>query len=143
MKATRKHILIVEDDSGIRFVLEKFLRHFFDVTSSSNGKEALFLMKKKIPDLVITDLDMPIINGVQFLRNKRSSLYLKDVPIIIISGLNKYYSQQMCKGHEILFYFEKPFNPANLALKMCDYFNISTKDNKKIKTLMQINNIKI
>ena len=139
MKTTTKNILIIEDDYGNRFVLEKFLGHFFDVSSSDNGKEALTIIKNKIPDLIITDLDMPVINGVQFLKNLRSSLLLREVPIIVVSGHDNTEMKRICDEYKVVSYFVKPFNPVDLVLKIYDHFNISVQSNKLLERLQQTN----
>ena len=133
-----KQILIIEDDSGLRFVLERFLSQFFKVTSKSDGKQALTWMVDNRPDLVITDLDMPVLNGLQVLRNIRSSLRYKDLKIIVISGYDDDEFKKTCQSYDILDYYVKPFNPVELVLKIYDQFNISYMGNKKIEKLMQM-----
>lgn len=132
-----KNILIIEDDEGNRFVLEKFVGQFFNVTAKSDGKNGLAWMVENIPDLVITDLDLPDINGIQFIKNIKSSLILKDMKIIVVSGHNDPDLQSLCAQLGIVKYFVKPFNPAKLVLTLYDVFNLEKNGNKKIMKLIE------
>jgi len=66
----KRKILIVDDDDQIRNLLMALLRNpDFEVDTASNGEEALKLIENKYYDLVITDYDMPKMNGEEFLKN--------------------------------------------------------------------------
>ena len=133
-----KKILIIDDDSGIRYVLERFLGHFFDVTAKPDGEKALTWMLRNKPDLIITDLDMPNVNGIQFIRNIKTSLLLKDLKVIVISGHDNPGLKSLCKDLGIIEYYVKPFNPAVLVLDIYDVFHLEKHGNKNIERLIKI-----
>jgi CheY-like chemotaxis protein len=58
------------------------------VLTAANGQEGLSLMEAELPDLVILDIAMPVMNGYQFLENMRGDRRMKDIPVIAISGLD-------------------------------------------------------
>lgn len=80
-----KHVLIVDDDDVIReYVQELLLFSNYKVTQAENGKEGFKQVQKNMPDLVITDIVMPEMEGISFIRKLRS--YNKDMPIVAMTG---------------------------------------------------------
>ena len=80
---TRKRILVVDDEQEITLVLRSGLtKHGFDVRVAGEGQAALELFQAWTPDLVISDLSMPNMNGLKLCRRLRE---ISDVPIIILS----------------------------------------------------------
>lgn len=86
---TKKTILIVEDDIDISSALQELLEeNNYNVLSSANGAEALDMLKSILlnPSLILLDLMMPIMNGLQFRENQLSDPMLKNIPVIIMSA---------------------------------------------------------
>ena len=82
---SNKHILIVDDDEMMRaFIRELLLIHDFKITEAANGKLGLKEFKENTPDLVITDIIMPEMEGISFIRELRS--HNKEIPIIAMTG---------------------------------------------------------
>lgn len=80
-----KHILVVDDDDMMRsFVKELLILHDFNVMEAANGKAGLKLFRENTPDLVITDIIMPEMEGITFIRELRS--HNKEIPIIAMTG---------------------------------------------------------
>lgn len=81
-----RKILVVEDDEHVRDVTRRILKmKGYDVTTASNGALALQELDKDIFDIIVTDLMMPVIDGVELirvLRNERKS----NIPIIVMTG---------------------------------------------------------
>lgn len=134
-----KQILIIEDDQGVRYMEEKFLGRFFHVVSKPNGREALKWMETNEPDIVITDLDMPEINGIQILKNIRSSLLRKGIHTIVVTGYDDDEFRNICLKYGISAYFVKPFDPMDLANKVCDIINLSSERKQKIRKSLALN----
>lgn len=84
----KRKILIVEDESiFLELLAEKFINQDFEVYKALNGKEALDIAKKELPDVIITDLTMPVMNGIEFIKELRSrDKWGKDVFVIILSN---------------------------------------------------------
>jgi CheY-like chemotaxis protein len=85
-----KTILLVEDD---KFLVDMYSRKFTDsgyaVVTASNGKEALALIKAKKPDLVLMDVVMPELDGLETLKIIKSDATLKDLPVIMLTNLGQ------------------------------------------------------
>ena len=80
-----KHILVVDDDDMMRsFIRELLLIHEFKITEASNGKLGLKEFREHTPDLVITDIIMPEMEGISFIRELRN--HNKEIPIIAMTG---------------------------------------------------------
>jgi len=78
-------ILIIDDNEGVRDVLQQMLEQSgYEVEQASNGYEGVRLFKEKVPDLVITDIIMPGMDGVETIMELR--LQAPDVKVIAISG---------------------------------------------------------
>lgn len=82
----RRKILVVEDDEHVRDVTRRILRmKGYDVTTASNGALALQEIDKNVYDLIVTDLMMPVLDGVELirvLRDERKS----HIPIVVMTG---------------------------------------------------------
>lgn len=83
-------ILIVDDsDTQLKFLKEELTKNGFDVEIASNGSEAYKKIYSFIPDLIIADIVMPVIDGYQFCRMVKNVEETKKIPIILLSVLDK------------------------------------------------------
>lgn len=81
------HILIVEDDHDIRVAVRQSLEMAnYIVHSAPNGRDALKLIRKQRPDLIILDMVMPLMDGEEFLRTKDNDETIRDIPVMLISA---------------------------------------------------------
>jgi CheY-like chemotaxis protein len=81
-------LLIVDDDDGARTALGDILDfEGYQVASCANGKEALeYLHNQPLPALIILDLQMPVMNGWQFCRERSKDASLAAVPVVVITA---------------------------------------------------------
>jgi CheY-like chemotaxis protein len=85
----KKYILVVDDAVDNQILLRLLLESKgYTVDCASNGKEALNLLDSgsELPDVILVDLRMPVMDGIEFLRQQRNSLLLKDIPTVIMSA---------------------------------------------------------
>ncbi len=84
------HILVVEDDEDAREALVALLQMSgYHAVPAGNGREALeYLRQARIPDLIILDLWMPIMNGWQFREEQMKDPRLAEVPVIVVTALS-------------------------------------------------------
>lgn len=85
--AARPHILIVDDEEAINFLLQRILEPHYRVTCANNGAQALALLDDSDFDLVMTDVRMPLVDGLQLLEAIRDNPALADLPVVMISAL--------------------------------------------------------
>ena len=113
------HILIIDDDIAMCQLLKRLFEHDYKVTTKNDGMSAMYwLVQGNLPDLIITDLDMPEINGEQFVINLKNSGYFNEVPLIVITGYIGKEQRLKCMKLGVHDYFEKPFNPKDLAFSV-------------------------
>jgi CheY-like chemotaxis protein len=81
-------VLIVEDDDGARAALGDLIDYEgYHVASCANGKEALeYLHTQPLPALIILDLQMPVMNGWQFCRERKKDTTIAAVPVVVITA---------------------------------------------------------
>jgi DNA-binding NtrC family response regulator len=110
-------ILIIDDDEGMRKLLEKFVLNYCShVYSFANGLDAMqWIMQRNVPSLILTDISMPNLDGIQLLKNISQSGIYQDIPVIVISSLAK---NSGCIEQGAYAYLEKPFNPIILLETM-------------------------
>ena len=79
--------LIVDDDSDIRSLLRLILEtEGFAVLEAAHGEEALAIIPTSIPDVVVTDLKMPVLNGLALIERLRSEPSTANIPIVVVSA---------------------------------------------------------
>lgn len=84
----KKHLLIVDDDPLIARMYENKMQvDGYDVAVASNGEEALLAVRRKKPDLMLLDVMMPKMNGVETLKALKGDAETKNIPIIILTNL--------------------------------------------------------
>ena len=108
----RRCVMLVEDDGSIREFLTLVLEsHGYDVAAARDGQEALDLLEETVPDVVLTDLEMPRLDGWQLISTLRFDPVVSQVPVIVISAAVGPLSQDDLGVHAVI---EKPFLVENL-----------------------------
>lgn len=108
-------ILIVDDNRPILRLLEVLLRRDYDLFPFLSAYKAIeWLKKNKHPDLILSDIDMPSINGVEFISHISNNIYYRDIPILILSGYDQDEIREKIPHHKISGYVNKPFDPETL-----------------------------
>jgi len=140
----QKHILLVEDDEAIREMVENFLLlEGFDVTTANNGEEALQYCLHHSFDLVILDIMIPKLNGLEVLKIIREQAAL---PIIIMSAKDSDVDKALGLGLGADDYIAKPFSMLEFSARVKAVIRRATKysshmDNKT--DVVVIGNLKI
>lgn len=112
-------ILIVDDSKPILCLLEVVLGKKFDVFAANDGFSAMnWLMEGNKPDLIVSDLQMPNIDGVELITYLSGSDYYNEVPVLVLSGANESEVAEKYGKLQIAGYVSKPFDPAELIQKI-------------------------
>jgi signal transduction histidine kinase/DNA-binding response OmpR family regulator/ligand-binding sensor domain-containing protein len=125
-------ILVVEDDKELREYISKELANHYNVIEASDGNEAMTKVIKELPDLVLSDVAMPRMNGRQLCINIKSKPSTSHVPVILLSGLDS--KEHILKGLEAGAddYITKPFDSSILIAKIENLIN----SRKKVKDML-------
>jgi len=106
----KKTVLIVEDNSELRNYLKNELKEDYKVKMAINGKEGLQMAIKFIPDLVISDVMMPIMDGFEMCNNIKKDLRISHIPLLLLTakGMQIDRVKGIDSGADV--YLNKPFN---------------------------------
>jgi len=110
----KKKILVVDDELTTCVLLEHFLSAQYDVVTTNSGSEALTWLDGNLPDLILSDIQMPKMDGFELLKEIRLKGYTKHTPIIMLSGRTESKERIKCYQLGAQDYLTKPFNPQEL-----------------------------
>ena len=108
-------VLLVEDHPDTRQMYAEFLSLKFTVVQAEDGEQALKLVKQRPPDLIITDLSLPGIDGFELISRIRSDPSIRRVPVISLSGYGGYAHEEEARKAGCDRVLEKPCLPDALA----------------------------
>ena len=134
-----KKILIVDDDRTLRTVLTRYLENRgYQVEQVNSGAEALVAFAKNPPDLVVSDVMMPEMDGLEFCRRLRATPSGQLMPFIFLSGKGEL--EDRIYGHSIGAddYLTKPVDPRELVAKIEAQLERSRRIHSEIVRLMQL-----
>ena len=122
------HILIVDDYSTMLRIMRNLLRQLdmVNVDEAQNGEEALFMLRRKPFDLVISDWNMSPMTGLDLLREVRADAKLRTVPFIMVTAESKTENVITAKKAGVSNYIVKPFNAETLRMKIESVFKVTT-----------------
>ena len=111
-------ILTVDDKKSLSELVAQFLGQSYSVTTVENGLEALtWLQEGNIPDLIITDLEMPQMDGFELIKRLKQTGLFADIPIIVLSCRDSSKDRIECLRLGADDYMVKPFNPEELLIR--------------------------
>lgn len=115
----KKKILIVDDKSEFRRLTKTILSANYAVESAENGEEAISILQTGyLPDLIVSDLMMPVMGGKELVTQLKASGAFSNIPVIILSSIDK--SDEKIKLIKLGAddYLEKPYNPDELVARI-------------------------
>jgi len=119
----RPHVLVVDDMQNTRLLLRLLLEKQFDaeVSEAPDGLAALTIAIKKPPDLVVADVAMPRMNGLELVKSLREMPQLASVPIILVTSKSEQVYRVRAAMLKVQDYLVKPFSPATFAQLLGQY----------------------
>lgn len=109
-------ILIIEDEKNLNKILQDYLRHNgFEVVSAFTGKEALFLWQREDPDLILLDLNLPDMDGLDLLREIRKT---HQIPVIMVTARADEVDRLVGLELGADDYVSKPFSPREVVTRV-------------------------
>lgn len=110
-----KRLLVVDDEPNLLAAIAAVLRgEGFEVTTARNGRDAMLQLARSLPDLVVSDVRMPIMDGYTLARKLRSAPHTKLIPIIFLTAKDE--TEDRIEGFRsgVDVYLSKPFEPTEL-----------------------------
>lgn len=107
---SRATLLLADDDDEILAFLEEHLSNDFNIITANDGQEAWVLLQEKEIDLVISDLSMPNMDGLDLMSHVKCHDTLKHIPFIILTGRNSHSQKLACIQNGVDDFVDKPFS---------------------------------
>ena len=117
-KKDKPSILIIEDNIDVRFYIGSLFDNIYHIRFASNGEEGISKAKNFMPDLIITDLMMPVLDGYAVCNIIRQSDILNHIPIIVITAKATDEDKQRALTAGADAYLQKPFNTDELNIRV-------------------------
>ena len=112
-------LLVVDDENAIQKILTHYFKQTFTVVNCNNGREALnWMYSGNFPDFIVADVNMPVLNGMDFLREIRQSGLFSAVPLLFLSGTEGSDTKIACLEAGADDFLVKPFNPRELQARI-------------------------
>ena len=103
-------VLVVEDNADLRKFLYSILSPTYNVLLAENGKTGLVMARKEIPDFILTDVTMPVMDGLSMIHEIKQDTTLNNIPVMILSAKASIEDQQRGFDEGVVAYITKPFS---------------------------------
>ena len=131
--ANKPTILVIDDNNDIRQYEHTLLQDDYIVLEAADGKEGLDIAKKEVPDLVICDVMMPVMDGLEFTQNLKTHTATSHIPVIMLTAKNLEEHRAEGYEHGADSYITKPFHSKVLLARIENLL----KQRKLLKHLFQ------
>jgi len=117
-----KSILVVEDQEDNRQILRDLLSTGdYELIEAENGQEAIDAVAKKIPDLILMDIQLPVMDGYEATRRIKANPDWKEIPIIVVTSYALSGDAEKARAAGCDDYVTKPYSPRQLLAKIREF----------------------
>ena len=121
-RPVRKKVLIVEDnDLNMKLFNDLLVAHGYGTLQTKDGVEALALARQHRPDLILMDIQLPLLDGYEATRRIKADPALKSIPIIVVTSYALSGDEDKARRAGCDAYVAKPFSPRELLAKIKAY----------------------
>lgn len=114
-----KKILVVDDNISMRYLLENILKKSYNIRTADDGLTAMMMLSQGFtPDLILTDINMPSINGWELIAYLKKSILYKHIPIMVLSSTNLEDLSEETTTSLVYGCIKKPFEPIDLLQRV-------------------------
>ncbi len=117
-------ILIVEDDKNLLLHEKNILSQYFNIITATNGNEGFKITLKNAPDIILSDIEMPICDGIEMYERIKKQPELTHIPLIFVSARSKEEDKLMGLNKGAIDYLTKPFSEQELLMKVVNILQI-------------------
>lgn len=129
-----KKILLVDD---VRFFIELEKNYLSvvdcEIYTASDGKEALEVACEQIPDLVLLDYEMPVMSGIEFIKEAKKNEKLKDIPIVVVSSFVDDELENNLRKNGVSHILKKPFTEDKFIQCVKEFLQLDKRKRERIK----------
>ena len=119
----RKRILLVEDEEDNMQILRDLLASDYEITEAKDGEGALAAVAERRPDLILMDIQLPIMDGYEATRRLKADPALESIPIIAITSYAMGEDEKRAKAAGCDDFVAKPYSPRVLLAKIREYIS--------------------
>lgn len=140
-EAHKKSVLVVEDDPDIRFLVRQVLHPHYIVYEASDGSEAIGVVQQHPPDLIISDVMMPGMDGLTLCEKVKNTPATCHIPIIMLSAKNTLVQRN--EGYEVGAdaYLAKPFHASHLLVRVRNLLEQRARLHKRLRQASSIDGV--
>jgi two-component system, OmpR family, alkaline phosphatase synthesis response regulator PhoP len=109
-ETSRKRVLIVDDEPGVRSVLQRTLARDYDVLEASNGEVAVDMARRNRPDIILMDVMMPKADGYSACWTIKQDEVTKAIPVVMVTALGYELNRRLAQQTGAAAYITKPFD---------------------------------
>lgn len=137
-KQRKPVLLLVEDNEDFRFYLKDNLKSLYRIIDASNGKEGLKMATQYVPDLIVSDVMMPEMDGIELCRRIKGDRILSHVPVILLTARST--EEQKLEGFDTGAddYITKPFNFEILQSRIRNLINLREAFHKDFRKQIEV-----
>lgn len=112
-------VIFCEDDPSIQKLIRVALRSTpHEIHIAGDGVEGLELIERERPDVVFTDISMPVLDGLQLINELKARPHLKHIPVVVITASVQRHQMEEAYRHKIAGHLNKPFSVHDLRTKV-------------------------
>ncbi len=132
-------ILLVEDNAELQSLMENILSKHFHIETSGNGVEALSLITEKDIDIIISDVMMPEMDGIELCKTLKSNVETSHIPVILLTAKSSIEDRIECYNAGADGYISKPFELKLLEARINNFMQSKREKQRDFKTNFEIN----
>lgn len=133
------NLLLVEDNEELIVLMNKILSKQYNVITASNGKEAIFKIEKNKVDIIISDVMMPEMDGIELCKQIKSNIETSHIPVLLLTARNSSDDQIECYKAGADGYLSKPFDLKTLEARINNLVSTKKTEQQKFKVDININ----
>lgn len=118
MVSSRRKVLVVDDSPAVREQVVAWLQAEYDCIEATNGAEGFSRALKEAPDAIVTDLEMPVMDGVGLLRMLHSNASSQAIPVLVITSVTDVNQVNLCRSLGCSGFVLKPVESEYLLTKL-------------------------
>ena len=138
-KGRKKTIIIVEDNEDLRFYLKENLKTQYHIEEAADGKEGWEKIKQLNPDLIVSDIMMPLMDGVELTRKIKTEILTAHIPIILLTAMGSEEKQLEGLKAGVNDYITKPFTFEILASRIRNLLTQQKLLQKRFQKQIEVN----
>ena len=144
MTMTERRVMLIVDDVEInRAILSQFFQNEYDILEAANGQEALETLESRNVDIMLLDLMMPVMGGMELLELLHKNPRFSHIPVIVTTSQDVVYSEVQALEKGAVDYITKPYNPIIVKIRVRNVMARQENEWRKVRQQAQAEKISV